>query len=558
MRIRTAGTVVATVLVIASAAAAQSARKCLTGMNLAGIKVAAAAQSEAARCVKLRGAHQLPEGLSAQACLTADLRSRITRASVLAALLDSKRCSAAPPFGYAGAAAVAGAGRTLALDLVADLFGPDLDAAIEVQLPCQTRLLHNVARLTATQAREFLACAKTGLARGTIGDAAGLASCLTALDADPRGRIAKVRQRLVSDDARHCSTYTDRHRFPGHCEFAADFLDCVDTRTRCRLCEALAATHALTVDCEQFDDGLANGSCGPCVPDPEGRCCTLAERDACGFCGGTGFRCGWAEISVGTQHACGRKLDGTLACWGSNFAGELDAPAGAFVQVTSGGSSSEAPDRGHSCAVRADGTVACWGRNDLGQASPPAGVFTHVAAGSHHTCGLRDDGTIACWGMDSAGESTPPAGQFVRLSAFRRGTCAVRSDGEIVCWGTDFGSGSLTPLPGPFSDVETGSHATYGVRPDQSVVRWGEPLPQFEPPAGSYVEIDAGNVNGCARRPDGSIVCWPDDVPAIAPVPPAGTFVQLDASERIFCAVRDDATLFCWGDTFTGSGAPPL
>lgn len=560
MLVRTVALLVATVFVSSlpfSNVSAQVAnpRRCIDGMNKAGAKVAAAAHSDAKYCTKLAFRGSLPAGTSAQQCLTADLRGRVARASSRVETIDATRCAPPPSFGYAGAPAVIGAGSTLAAALAADLFGLDLDAAI-FPAKCQARVVHNLAKMSDAELRTFGACKKAGLADGTITDTASLASCLDAITADQEGKIARVRARLAADDARHCELYNRDILFPGYCAFADDFLPCVDVRLRCRVCEALNQMDALGVDCEAFDDGLANGSCGPCMPDPDGLCCNASDRDACGFCGGTGFRCGWSEISVAPTHACGLKIDGSIACWGHNFGGELNAPAGSFTQIVSGGSAWEVTNRGHSCALLPDQTAVCWGRDDFGQASPPAEPFVQLSAGAYHTCGLRPDGSITCWGLDDYGQATAPAGTFTSISASRRSNCALRDDGELACWGDNF-YGNLTPLPGPFIDVEAAALQTYATLPDQTLVGWGEPSPQFDPPSGPFVEVDGGVVNACGRRPDNSLVCWPDPPSPVELTAPPGTFVQLDAGERIYCAVRSDTTLVCWGDLYTQSGGPP-
>ena len=88
--------------------------------------------------------------------------------------------------------------------------------------------------------------------------------------------------------------------------------------------------------------------------------------------------------------AQGQSVDSGLTCWGSNSAGELDAPSGAFTAVSAG--------RQHSCGLRIDGTVTCWGSNFHGQAVAPLGRFTAISAGFTHSCGVRTDGSVTCWG----------------------------------------------------------------------------------------------------------------------------------------------------------------
>jgi hypothetical protein len=135
-------------------------------------------------------------------------------------------------------------------------------------------------------------------------------------------------------------------------------------------------------------------------------------------------------------HTCGIRADGTLACWGDDASGQIDAPAGAFTQLSAG--------LLHTCALRTDGTIACWGRNDDGRASPPAGTFTEAAAGYWHSCGLKSDGTAACWGDDAYGSATPPLGKFIDITAGGYFTCGLRASGNVVCWG-DNRAGQASP-----------------------------------------------------------------------------------------------------------------
>ncbi len=79
-----------------------------------------------------------------------------------------------------------------------------------------------------------------------------------------------------------------------------------------------------------------------------------------------------AAISLGGDYACARKLDGTVACWGDNDAGQLGdgttisrikpAPVvglAKVVQVSAG--------TNHACALVESGAVMCWGEATTGQ-----------------------------------------------------------------------------------------------------------------------------------------------------------------------------------------------
>ena len=84
----------------------------------------------------------------------------------------------------------------------------------------------------------------------------------------------------------------------------------------------------------------------------------------------------------------------------------------------------------HSCAIDSAGAIACWGSDYYGQVSGvPAGTFTDVSAGYEYTCAIDEEGSLHCWGSDFSGESSDmPSGAFVDVSG---GACAIDADGQI-------------------------------------------------------------------------------------------------------------------------------
>ncbi|MBL9024227.1 MAG: hypothetical protein JNL21_18685 [Myxococcales bacterium] len=129
------------------------------------------------------------------------------------------------------------------------------------------------------------------------------------------------------------------------------------------------------------------------------------------------------EVALGTHHACARRRDGGVACWGIGVPEALGQTDGAAlnkatdvpgvenaVQVASGGGS-------FSCALLRDKTVVCWGRNTNGElgdgtqrsirgSARVAGLsdVRAVACGLEHACALNEDGTVRCWGSNRLGE----------------------------------------------------------------------------------------------------------------------------------------------------------
>ena len=135
------------------------------------------------------------------------------------------------------------------------------------------------------------------------------------------------------------------------------------------------------------------------------------------------------SVSGSTNHSCGVRADQTVACWGANYNGQADPPAGKFWSVSVGA--------GYSCGLLVDQALACWGENahegpaqdgststiQDNRAVPPAGRFLSVSAGVLHACGVRTDKTVTCWGSNrhfdpetgdfvDDGRATAPAGQF--------------------------------------------------------------------------------------------------------------------------------------------------
>ncbi len=225
----------------------------------------------------------------------------------------------------------------------------------------------------------------------------------------------------------------------------------------------------------------------------------------------------WQEISTGSFHTCGIRQDQTLWCWGYNLAGELgggtDDNSDIPVQV---GEASDwthvaTSEEFHTCGRRANGTVWCWGSNFEGalgdgtddNSNIPVQVGTEdgwseVGTGATHSCGRRDNGEIWCWGNnqseqigDQAGdESNTPVqvgsdDDWSWLTVGGAHNCAGKGDGAVWCWGSnsdgELGDGSndnsgvpaAVTGPSDWNEVTAGNRGVCGVRSDQSLWCWG-------------------------------------------------------------------------------------
>ena len=246
----------------------------------------------------------------------------------------------------------------------------------------------------------------------------------------------------------------------------------------------------------------------------------------------------FSAIAVGGWHSCGLRADGTIACWGWNFAGQVNAPEGEFVAVTVGG--------WHSCGLRADRTVECWGWNGSGQVDPPGGRFVAVAAGAVHSCGLRADGTVECWGDKSRGQGDVPDAHLSAVTVGGWHSCGLRADGTVACWGGN-GSGQADPPAGRFSAVAAGGWHSCGLRADGTVVCWGSNRDgQADAPDGRFSAVTAGGSHSCGVRADGGIVCWGSDKYGLSRSH-GGQFTAVAAGEASSCGLRPEGTVECWG-----------
>lgn len=154
----------------------------------------------------------------------------------------------------------------------------------------------------------------------------------------------------------------------------------------------------------------------------------------------------FTSVSVGSDCACGVRVDKTIACWVVGGYGTCEPPSGTFSAISLGFSAS--------CGVETLGTISCW--NDVtdqnGLVEPPTGTFTSVSTGDSVLCGIRTDGTVACSGsFVTVGDSTPPSDTFTAVSVGTLVVCGVRTDGTLACWGHTSDVSRLRRAPSPLS-----------------------------------------------------------------------------------------------------------
>jgi hypothetical protein len=163
-------------------------------------------------------------------------------------------------------ACISGAAERAANDATHDLFGPTVDPGTGDVGKCQKKVIKRSGKLLAERWKVFRKCKKDNF---TIinNDANLISTCLGPPQPDPRGSIFKRRTKL-SDEVSKCverGVNPVGPVFPGQCtgETNLNFATCVSERVSCRFCLAINVADDINppLNCDQFDDGVANASC---------------------------------------------------------------------------------------------------------------------------------------------------------------------------------------------------------------------------------------------------------------------------------------------------------
>lgn len=228
-------------------------------LNKGFAKVARAQGRENARCVKAAGRGRVA---SAEACLTADARGKVAKAQSRNEKGQTKRCTdVTPPFGATDAATGNPVAVSMELDLIHQLFGSDLDAAIHANLNradanCQAAVAKLASRCRAAKLKQFNECKKLGLqGENLVGDPTPpfadpnhLETCMRAIQLVAIGIYTDCFSKPYRKISKKCATTEIAAAFPGECSGVTDPLDlpfCLDNLIGCNLRRALSQVDGL-------------------------------------------------------------------------------------------------------------------------------------------------------------------------------------------------------------------------------------------------------------------------------------------------------------------------
>jgi hypothetical protein len=270
-------------------------QNCILALNEGSLAAAAAQLKRVTACVKRCGQGDAAACPEPTACWTSDPTGRVSKKLEKIESSFDRRCGPsggeAPDFGLpAGSSSAPVAIRTAVVEetlgVARDVFGDDRSlntafigcAADRAGCKCQQAVSKAIEKSAVVKLTAFVDCKRAALEAGASAGA-DLEACLLgspeSVEDDPRGKIAKRREKLAKVLDRKCAAAgrqpvdTDG-AFPGQCagidatgeRFASNSLaQCLDRTVGCRVCRLLNAVDGLSLDCDLFDDAVANSTC---------------------------------------------------------------------------------------------------------------------------------------------------------------------------------------------------------------------------------------------------------------------------------------------------------
>ncbi len=317
-RLLTLGGSIAAILFVAGSALAQlqsADQKCIDGYNNKLRLVSQTAGKDYRKCVKNAGKGKQT---NVEGCVITDVPGKISgKTQKVTDLYTSGKCTGAEVI-QQGAATGNAAHIAGLQDLTHDIFGDPISDLTVVSVAkdlakCQDKAIQRSGQYFTEIVKNHRSCKKAGMKAGTIIDEATLTStCGTLAQIDTKGKVAKKETKLTGDVTANCGTSVPATDFPGSCAGStpATLGTCIANRARCNACLTLNDADGASMNCDLFDDNVANSSCGAPPFNVGTHTCTLGAGSA---------------INLGTQALpLGLNPTGTvqIACGNTNGLGK--------------------------------------------------------------------------------------------------------------------------------------------------------------------------------------------------------------------------------------------
>lgn len=321
-------------------------RRCINTANRSLRTVLKAIQNDARSCIQDGAKGKLDDPDTIEVCVDADRKEKVAKAKQRSSdnladdcaeastdvLLDLFGVSTGEVGPRVGDAATEKERRVLDA-----MFGDSLDAAVVSKdadrdaAKCQDNVLQKVFVCQNVRLSEFARCTKKALKSGVLPTPADLSdTCLGTSgpsQPDEREKIAKAcRPNLAAEKPSQLAKTVNKtcvdpgvvlsDAFPGcRTDDPEELARCLDTLVACEVCETLRDVAAMTRSCDEFDDGVHNGSCPTACGGPpycdDGNACT---HDSCDDVTG---QCVHELVVCNDGNAC--TVDVCLPAFGCDF-----------------------------------------------------------------------------------------------------------------------------------------------------------------------------------------------------------------------------------------------
>jgi hypothetical protein len=274
--------------VLAHGVASADDAKCVNTVNKNAAKVAKAQGKDNAKCLKDAGGGKLTGTI--ENCITSDPKGKVKKAKDKAKAKIQADCQtppAVPPIDTSDPDALGQIMIDKELALVHAIFGTDLDAPgliVNKDLDkdgwkCQSAIAKAAGKCQDAKLATYNSCKKVQLKAGVHNAGQLQYACLgTGTDPlfrgipDGRGKIEKkCGNGLGGTLGKKCAGLDTDALFPPCVGKVLG--DCLDQKIECEVCRALNELDGLDRNCDEFDNGVADGSCGeaePTEPDLDG------------------------------------------------------------------------------------------------------------------------------------------------------------------------------------------------------------------------------------------------------------------------------------------------
>lgn len=225
-------------------------------------------------------------GQTPEQCMASDPKGQITRTAVKSVQKIARKCGGDFP-SYGTGEINTTVGRTVLTQygLMHGSIGPNLNVNLIPQANiarCQAKVTAALLRCQETRQSEYAKCQKRGIRNGSITDTASMQNvCLGTgfqPQPDPTGKLSEhCGGRIFDTVAIQCYGIDLTQAFSScGASSVPGVANCLNRGTACQLCRMLNETAGFDRDCDQFDDGVDNGSCnaecGDGLVHPEEAC----------------------------------------------------------------------------------------------------------------------------------------------------------------------------------------------------------------------------------------------------------------------------------------------